>query len=211
MAFHDIDFPLALSRRISGGPVRRTEIVSLVSGHEERNQLWANSRRRYNAGTGLRSLDDLHALIAFFEARRGRFHGFRFRDPADHRSAAPSAKIVATDQALGSGDSAQVQFPLIKTYGDAADSYARRIVKPVAASVLVALDGAVQSSGFTLDAGTGIVTFDAAPASGVAVSAGFVFDTPVRFDTDELQIDHDAFTAGAVPDVPMVELRLKEA
>ena len=63
MAFHEIRFPANLSFGSTGGPERRTEIVTLANGFEERNTPWAQSRRRYDAGLGLRSLDDVAALI----------------------------------------------------------------------------------------------------------------------------------------------------
>ena len=69
MSFHEVRFPANLSFGSVGGPERRTEVVTLTSGFEERNTPWAQSRRRYDAGVGLRSLDDVAALIAFFEAR----------------------------------------------------------------------------------------------------------------------------------------------
>ena len=208
MAFHEVDFPLPLSRRVSGGPERRTDIVALISGHEERNQLWADSRRRYDAGTGLRAIDDIHTLVTFFEARRGRFHGFRFRDPADHKSCAPTAMPAAIDQAIGIGDGATVAFQLARTYDSGTSDWTRTIAKPVSGSVLIALDGTPQASGFSVDDTTGIVTFDTAPAVGIAITAGFEFDFPVRFDTDRLDIDLDAFAAGSAPHVPLVEVRV---
>ena len=66
LSFDEIRFPVSISRGASGGPERNTEIVTLASS-EERNSRWANSRRRYNAGFGLRSLDDIHAVIGFFD------------------------------------------------------------------------------------------------------------------------------------------------
>ena len=74
MAFDDIRFPVGISRGSSGGPERRTEVVTTASGHEQRNTRWADSRRRYNAGFGVKSLDDIHAVVAFFEERRGRLY-----------------------------------------------------------------------------------------------------------------------------------------
>ncbi|MBI1261405.1 MAG: TIGR02217 family protein [Rhizobiales bacterium] len=209
MAFHDTRFPLGIALGARGGPERRTDIVTLGSGFEERNSAWADSRRQYNAGYGLRGLDDIHALIAFFEARHGRLHGFRWRDRADWKSCAPSATPQADDQLIGTGDGTQAAFQLTKTYMSGPASYVRMITKPVAGSVLLAVDG-VATSAFTLDAVTGLVTFDvgAIPASGALVSAGYEFDVPVRFDTDRLEIDLSAFTAGAVPDIPVIEIRV---
>jgi uncharacterized protein (TIGR02217 family) len=210
--FHEIRFPTAIAFGASGGPERKTEIVVLGSGREERNSRWADSKRRYNAGYGIRSLDDLHAVIAFFEERRGRLYGFRWRDRADWKSSAPEVDPAATDQAIGTGDGATAAFQLVKTYGSAFAPYARTIGKPVAGSVVVAVDGAVKAEGsdWTVDATTGIVTFTAGaiPADGAAVTAGYAFDVPVRFDTDRLDINLTSFAAGEIPAIPLVEIRV---
>lgn len=206
MAFHEVRFPAAVSFGSSGGPERRTEIVTLGSGREERNTPWAYGRRRYEAGVGLSTLDELHAVIAFFEARRGRLHGFRWKDHVDFQSCGPLGVVSATDQTIGTGDGAQTAFQLVKVYGDAAGSAVRTITKPVAGSVRVAVDGVEAMSGWSLDAATGVVTFAAAPAMGASVTAGFQFDVPVRFDTDRLSVNLAAFRAGEAPDLPVVEI-----
>jgi uncharacterized protein (TIGR02217 family) len=210
-AFHEVLFPVPVAFGASGGPERRTEIVALGSGHESRNARWADSRRRYDVGTGVRSLDDLHGLIAFFEARRGRLHGFRFRDPVDDRSGPPSATPTPLDQPIGTGTGASAGFALAKTYGSGDSAWTRAIAKPVAGSVRVAVAGVEQAEGtaFTVDAATGLVSFlpGHLPPPGTAVTAGFRFHVPVRFDTDEIRIDLAAFMAGEVPAVPLVEIR----
>jgi uncharacterized protein (TIGR02217 family) len=206
--FHEVRFPLDVSLGSRGGPVRRTDVVTLASGREHRNSRWAHSRRRYDAGLGVRTIDALHAVIAFFEERRGRLHGFRFRDRVDHRSGPPSRPVGPLDQRIGTGDGATRSFPLVKTYGTGASAYARPIPKPVGGSVRVAVAGSERAIGaeFTCDPATGVVAFATAPASGAAITAGFEFDVPVRFDTDELEIDLSAFEAGAVPRIPLVEI-----
>ncbi len=206
--FHEVRFPLALSYGSRGGPERRTEIVTLGSGDEERNALWRHSRRSYNAGPALRRAEDVAVLIAFFEERRGPLYGFRWRDTFDHASAPPGTPVRPTDQPLGRGDGTSTVFPLQKTYGGALAPYARPIAKPVAGSVRLALDGVEQGPDrFTLDPATGLVTFRVAPAAGAAVTAGFTFDVPVRFATARLSIDHQAVLAGVVADIPVIELR----
>src|SRR5882672_755085 len=140
--FHEILFPLSIGFGSSGGPERRTDIVLLASGHEERNSRWADSRRRFNAGTGVHSLADLHTLIGFFEERRGRLYGFRWRDRTDWKSCAPDATPAADDQPIGIGDGVAAAFPLIKTYGSGIAPYQRAIVKPVAGTVRVAVNDA---------------------------------------------------------------------
>lgn len=203
-AFHEIRFPFAIGLGASGGPERRTEIVTLVSGREERNSPWTNSRRRWDAGPGIASLDDIHTLLAFFEARRGRLHGFRFRDPMDNRSCAPSVQPSPADQVLGTGNGGTAAFQLVKHYASGAQSWTRIIAKPVEGSVRAAIDGA--ETPVTTDHTTGLITFDTPPAPGAAITAGFAFDCPVRFDTDRLDIALDTVGAGAVPHVPLVEL-----
>lgn len=207
--FHEVRFPLDVSLRGSGGPVRRTEIVTLASGREHRNSRWADSRRRYDAGLGIRTLDALHAVLGFFEERRGRLYGFRYRDRIDHRSGPPSRAVAPTDQRIGTGDGATRVFALVKAYGDGADAYRRAIAKPAAGSVRVAVNGTEVPGGkVSCDPATGRVTFapDAVPPAGAAITAGFEFDVPVRFDTDELTVDLAAFTAGEVPRIPLIEI-----
>lgn len=212
MSFHEVRFPTGISRGAQGGPERRTDVVVLGSGFEERNSRWADSRRGYNAGYGVRSLDDLHAVIAFFEERRGRLHGFRWRDHSDWKSCPPGSEPNSVDQVIGFGDGARTSFQLTKTYGGAAAPWVRTIRKPVSGSVLVAVDGEAVAEGavFTADPATGFVTFlpGHEPAAGATVSAGFAFDVPVRFDTDKLEINLQGFTHGAIPNIPIVEIRL---
>jgi uncharacterized protein (TIGR02217 family) len=210
--FHEIRFPTAISRAAHGGPERRTDVVVLGSGAEERNARWADSRRSWNAGYGVRSLDDLHAVIAFFEERRGRLHGFRWRDPMDSKSCPPETAPTALDQLIGTGDGATAVFQLTKTYGAAFDPWTREIRKPVAGTILLAVAGATQTPGtdYTVDHSTGILTFEAGhiPAPGQSITAGFEFDVPVRFDTDRLEINLQGFRHGAIPSIPIVEIRL---
>jgi uncharacterized protein (TIGR02217 family) len=128
-------------------------------------------------------------VIAFFEERRGRLYGFRFRDRVDCRSGSPSAAHSATDQRIGTGDGARATFQLVKTYGLAHAPYTRPIVKPVAGTVRVAVNGAEQAaSAFGCDETTGLVTFAAGhlPPAGAAVTAGF--------------------EAGDIPKIPLVEI-----
>lgn len=212
MSFHEVQFPRRLALGSSGGPERKTDIVTLASGFEERNSPWACSRRRYNAGFAVATLGDLHDVIAFFEARQGRLHAFRFRDPLDHKSCAPGAAPQPTDQSIGTGTGSLAAFQLAKTYSSGGASQARTIKKPVAGTVRVAVAGVEQTLGtdFAVDTATGLVTFLAGhlPGAAAAVTAGFEFDVPVRFDSDRLEINIAAFEAGDIPDIPLVEVML---
>ena len=207
MAFHEVRFPDNISRGARGGPERRTQIVELASGAEERNASWANSRRRYDVAYGIRRADDLAAVVAFFEARNGRLHGFRFKDWADFKSCLPSQTPSPTNQPIGTGNGSTTQFPLTKRYTSGAQSWTRAITKPVAGSVTIALNGTPQASGWSVSTATGLITFTTAPAAGMAITAGFEFDVPVRFDTDVLDVTLDLERLGSINSIPLVELR----
>lgn len=209
MAFHEVRLPARLAFGSTGGVERRTEIVTLGSGFERRSTPWAQGRRRYLIGANLRSLDDMAVLTSFFEARRGRLYGFRFRDFADCKSCAPGSAIGPLDQTLGEGDGTRAEFQLVKRYGEDEDPLERRIAKPVAGTVRIAIDGVDLDSGaFAVDAATGLVTLDAPASAGAAVTAGFEFDTPVRFDADRIEVTLESFDAGRMAAVPLIEVRV---
>jgi len=205
MAFHEVRLPSRLAFGSTGGVERRTEIVTLASGHERRSTPWTQGRRRYLIGANLRSLDDMAELTAFFEARRGRLFGFRFRDFADFKSSPPGGAVSPVDQVMGTGDGMRTRFELTKAYGD----QRRDIRKPVEGSVRVAVGGVeVGGSGFSLDGTTGAVTLAVAPTSGAAVTAGFLFDTPVRFDADRVEVTLESFGVGRMAAMPLIEVRV---
>ncbi|MBJ6373613.1 DUF2460 domain-containing protein [Sedimentitalea arenosa] len=210
MNFHEVRFPASLSFGSIGGPERRTDVVTLANGFEERNTPWAHSRRRYDAGLGMRSLDDVETLISFFEARRGQMFGFRWKDWSDFKSSRASANISFDDQVIGVGDGQVTDFPLIKTYRSGDFSYARPIAKPVAGTVRIGIeqDEMRETVDFDLDISTGVVRFSSPPAETMRITAGFEFDVPVRFDTDRIQTSVASFQAGDVPNVPVVEVRI---
>ncbi|MDP5305649.1 DUF2460 domain-containing protein [Paracoccus spongiarum] len=210
MAFHEVRFPANLSFGSIGGPERRTEIVALASGFEERNSPWAHARRRYDAGMGLRSLDDLSALVAFFEARAGQLHGFRWKDWSDYKSCAPSRAPAFDDQEIARGDGDTVTFALTKTYASGPARYHRPITKPVRDTVRAGVGGVERfaDADYTVNHAVGTVTFSQPPEPGAAVTAGFEFDVPVRFDTDRISVSVASFQAGEMPQIPIVEVRV---
>lgn len=209
-AFHDVRFPVDVSFGATGGPERRNEIVTLTSGTERRNLRFAHSRRHFDAGTGVRSLADLYVIVAFFEARRGSFHGFRFRDPFDMKSCRPDLTPGPQDQAIGTGDGERAAYQLVKRYGGGDDAYLRSIAKPVEGTVRVAVGGEerVSPDDFTVDHATGVLTFSGGsiPGEGAVVTAGFEFDVPTRFDAERIEISLSAFKAGQIPSIPIMEI-----
>jgi len=211
MAFHEVQFPTDISKGSSGGPERRTDIVALRSGFEQRNNIWAHSRRRYDASLGLRDTNDLHDVISFFEARSGRLHGFRWKDWTDYRSKGPRTTVTHTDVLVGLGTGAQAAFQLVKRYSSGGVEYVRTIRKPVLGTVLVGVNGTAKTAGvhYDLDINTGVITFTGGniPGAGQSVTAGFWFDVPVRFDTEFLSVSVDAFEAGTIQSIDILEIR----
>ena len=210
MSFHEVRFPASLSFGSTGGPERRTDVVTLANGFEERNTPWRHSRRRYDAGVAMRSLDDIETLIAFFEARQGQIHGFRWKDWTDYKSCTAKSDIRFDDQIIGTGDDVTARFQLIKTYRSGDSTYERPISKPVEGKVHLGLNGAEQRENvdYEIDTTTGLVTFAHPVNAGVRVTAGFEFDVPVRFDVDRITTSLASFQAGDIPSVPILELRV---
>lgn len=208
MSFHDVRFPTRLSRGSSGGPQRRTEIVTLNNGHEVRNAAWADARRRYDAGLGVQSADDLSEILAFFEARRGRLHAFRWKDWLDCKSSLPSEPVSANDQLLGVGNGVTSAYPLRKAYSSGGHTYFRPITKAVPETVRVAIDGLaiVEDQDWTFDGET--VELTVPLPLGATLTAGFEFDVPVRFAEDGIEVSLTAMEAGEIPVIPVVEVRL---
>ncbi len=192
-AFHDVRLPLRFALGATGGIERRTQIIPLASGRETRNGVWAGSKRSWELAGAVQRTEDVAALIAFFEARGGRLHGFRFRDPLGH---------AATGEVLGTGDGEMTGFQLVKRVGD----MARMISKPVGGTVRVFIDGVEVATGWQLDELTGLISFDTPPGTGEVITADFEFDVPVRFDTDRLETRIDGFGTASLVSVPLIEI-----
>lgn len=204
-AFDDILYPLALGRDASVSPEFSTTVATTASGHERRNSLWSDARLRFDVGPGIRSEAELGVLIAFFRARRGPARGFRLADPFDFSSNGMAGTPTPSDQLLGAGDGIRSVFDLVKNYGDGADPQQRVITRPRIGTILVSIDG-TQVAGWTWRQG-GQIEFDTAPPDGAEVRAGFLFDVPVRFAEDRLDVTGANFTAGEAPSVPLLEIR----
>lgn len=201
--FDDVSFPIEIGAEASVAPGFSTNVVTSASGYEYRNVNWQQARLRFDAGPGVRGEAEVETLLAFFRARRGAAIGFRFRDPYDFSSSGMTGTSAATDQVIGTGDGATTTFPLVKTYGTGEQ---RRITRPVAGSVSIAVGGVEQSTGWSLEA-LGQVVFVTPPAAGAAITAGYLFDVPVRFADDKLEVHRASFLAGEAPSVPLIEIR----
>jgi len=216
MAFHEVQFPPQIAYGAVGGPVWSTVVTATAAGIEQRNQAWVNARHQYEVGTGIRSLGHFASVLRFFHARRGRLHGFRFKDWQDFTSStAPTVAVTPLDQALGGY--AGLPLPLAKTYADTAGGWTRSITRPVAGTLRVAVNGTEQASPgwsypWAVDTTTGLLSFTGSgatlPTPGAAITAGFEFDVPVRFDTDRLPGSYETWQAVAVRDITLIEIRI---
>lgn len=199
MAFHEVQFPNDIAYGATGGPEFATSVVATASGFEQRNINWSAARGRWDVASGLKKQTQLDTLVAFFRARKGRAHGFRFKDWTDFKAIA---------QALGTGNGTITTFQLIRTYSSGGATDVRTITKPVAGTVKVYLAGVQQMSGWSVNTTTGIITFSTPPANGVAVSADYEFDVPVRFDTDRMAVTIEQVNLHQWSGIPIVEIRV---
>ena len=204
-AFDDVLYPLALGRDTSASPEFSTAISLTASGFERRNSQWSDARMNYDVGPGIRSQAELGVLLQFFRARRGPARGFRLADPFDYSSNGLSGSPTPTDQLLGLGDGLTASFQLLKTYGGGDEPQIRKVTRPRAETIVVSVDGTATTD-WTLSS-RGKIIFTHAPAQDAEVRAGFLFDVPVRFAQDRLDISGATFAADEAPSVPLIEIR----
>jgi uncharacterized protein (TIGR02217 family) len=207
MSFVETQFPTSISYGSRGGPKFSTSIITVANGVEQRNVNWSKGRASYDASYGVRTQLELHDLITFFRARQGKAYGFRFKDWSDFKSVDPNNTTTDIDQLIGTGTGALTTFQLKKNYISGPTTFVRDIKKPVTGTVKISVNNVSQPTGWSVDTTTGIVTFSVAPGNGLLVKAGFEFDVPVRFDTDELSISLDDYNIGSTS-VPIVELNI---
>lgn len=205
--FHEVRFPTSISKGSSGGPRRRTDVVTLRSGYEERNAVWADSRREYDAGLGLRHLDDMHEVLEFFEARLGRLYGFRWRDWTDFKSCAPGALVAATNQAIGVPLVVGEIQQITKRYSSGLTSYTRVITKPVVSTILAEYAGFDVLGDLLVDESSGQFRLLRPVIPGEMIYLGFEFDVPVRFVNDYIDVSVEQFNAGSLPQLNVIEVK----
>ena len=197
-SFHEVRFPVDIAYGSVGGPEYSTDVIVTHGGYEKRNINWEAPRNLYNVAYGVQSQSQLDVLVAFFRARKGKAYGFRFKDWGDYQ---------ALNQQIGVGDGDEVNFQLVRNYESGVNSESRMISKPVENTVSVYIDDVLQASGWTLEANTGIITFDTAPDVAAIIKADFEFDVPVRFDTDRLSVTLEDYGTYSLSEVLLVELR----
>lgn len=209
MSFDEIRFPDEIAYGSSGGPMRKTQIVNLASGFEQRNTPWSSSRRKFDISFGIKSYDQLLEVIEFWEARHGQLYGFRFKDYSDFKSCPPSQTASNIDQTIAIADGVSNFYQITKTYASGSRSYVRDIKKPVTDTVVISLDDVTLApSEYTVDYTTGIITFDNIPPLDTVIKAGYEFDVPVRFDADSIITNLANFEKGNLDAIQLIEIRV---
>lgn len=184
-------FPDDISYGAAGGPGYKTDIVSVNSGYESRNQVWSLPLASYDAAHGVKTQAQLDVLIAFFRNAKGKANGFRYKDWLDYSVDATTGKLVAT----GVTD----EWQMVKRYTTGALTEDRTIQKPVSGTVTIS-GGGTYSVNYT----TGKVTRTAG-----ASPTGWIgeFDVPCRFDIDQMKASIENVSAYAWAQIPVVEVR----
>lgn len=219
MAVHEVRLPDDIERGAVGGPQFKTLVHESDTGFEQRDIKWSQARGSWDISYGIMAIDDPDSLKtvvsdinAFFRAREGRAHSFRFKDWSDFEIGDPSDPSN-DNQPIGVGDDSTVNFQIFKRYTSGGINYDRTLYKIVQGTLSVFIDAVLQVEGggndYTVDYDTGIITFNLAPTAGQTISIACEFDVLVRFNTDKLNISVETFNAGSIPGIEIIELRLE--
>lgn len=217
MAFLDIYMPEEIpGYPCVSAPRTKTTIQVNAGGGERTNQEWEHPLMKFVLPEGVRNWDVVQSLAKMWRITAGPAKSFAWRDPLDFSSGdldAPNPEVdpvpVMTDQVIGTGDGFTDSFQLTKTYSYGSESYERPIYLPVLSTVVVAVDGVlIDEADYTVSRPGGIVGFDVPPAAFSSITAGFLFDVEVRFESD------DAFEGilrtwqtGGFADITLIEKR----
>lgn len=212
--FIDKEFPLIPGFGTKGGPGFRTSITKVSGGVEQRNQLWQFPLGRWEVIVPPGRAVDYYQLVLLHIAAEGMTHTFAFKDQLDHLSGEPRSTIGFEDCQIGTGDGVTTAFQLIKPYVFGNKTTNRKITRPLQGTVRSGVGGVEASEGggagqWTLDYTTGLLQYNGAPPNGQAVTAGFEFRVPVRFDVDRLPTVLENTTVGEGP-VPQATFGLDE-
>lgn len=197
LPFDDQRLPVDVEVGAHGGPKFQTTVTMLGNGSEQRNSDWSEQRCEFDVGYGISSFDDLAAVKAHFYARRGRWRSFPFKDWTDY---------TIEDEVIGTGTGAVSDFQITKTYEPSGFPYVRDITRPVSGTLLVYINGVLKTLSTHYTVGLGLIHFLSAPAAAAVITATCEFDIPMRYDTDKFDQVLEAFNAGSVPSLPLVEV-----
>lgn len=203
MSFIEERMPICQSFGTAGGPEFSTDVITVDSGYERRNENWEESRGRWDIVQNTLNRSETLQMIAFFRSVKGKAVGFRFKDWTDYE---------ADNELIGTGTGSEDTFQLKKTYTTSTASSERTITKPVQGTVEIFVNSVLktETTHYTIDYATGIVTFTGGnePANGHEVRWTGEFDVPVRFDVDQFSASQDSHNNISIPNLPIVEIRV---
>lgn len=177
-------FPACPKFGHTSSPDYSVTTVKTAGGWERRNANWDETLMRFEltVGPGPGLIDEIQELLEYWHAVGGNEIGFRYKDPSDYKSCRVGSNVAATDQPLIQITGSTYQ--LTKRYAAGAQTKDRSIRKPVTGTILIADDDTVktETTDYTIDYTTGIVTLLFSPVSTGDLTWGGEFDVPVRFD-----------------------------
>lgn len=171
-------------------PKWSTQISQVDSGAEQANQRWAHPLYRFTMPEVIREQVTFEAVRDQWLAMRGPAFTWPWQDPMDFASVALDAPTVVPvltrfDQIIGTGDGVTRTFQLKKTYVRGSQTYVRDIHLPVLSTVLIGVAGMDPGAVWSVSRPGGEVTFNAAPTPGQSITAGYLYDVEVRFESDD--------------------------
>ena len=196
IVFDDVRLDEKISYGSRVGPVYRTTIIAGEAGYEQAVQHWSRGRLQMIIGSGLKDRDDAALLIAFFRARAGRARAFRVKDWTDYTTVDQPCLLLTS----GADDTYQLQ----KHYTSGGVTEIRSITKPVSATATVKRNGIAVGSGYSINYATGVLTVS--PSLGGTWTWSGQFDVPMRFDTDVMDMNIEAFDTRTWEGIPLIEV-----
>lgn len=211
------------------------------SGLEQRNRNWALVRNKYQLDLVARPLSVYQTMLEFWLAVGGRADAFRFFDATDFSF---SITAVTPSLGDGVNTVFQLQKIYTVGAGPNARAYTRTISKPIMSHQSTTVGSSINYNGsavitdfqgnslpdtvvmfdngvsapnlnpYTIDATTGLVTFNTPPVNGHAITSTGQFHVPVRFDSDDwpAQIVESNIQSGgtlvAVTGIQLVEVKI---
>jgi uncharacterized protein (TIGR02217 family) len=171
-----------ISAGLKGRDIRRNQRVTTDSGASAVNIVWTQTLREYEIATIPLQRADWEYIASIHEITHGGAYGFLLEDPKDYHSTSTTSVTQTMGRVadLGGGE-----YQAYKRYLNIASGryHDRRITRPNASQFALYISGVLQSTGYTLDAETGIVTIDSAPAAANVSWVGR-FYVPVHFQSD---------------------------
>lgn len=202
-----VKLPDDIERGARGGPTFNTDVIISSSGHVSTNQRWSLPLYKWDIGYGIQTMEDVDAILQVFIGARGRVYGFRFKDWSDYQ-------IPLITNVIGTGDGAETDFQIYKTYTNGVRTLQRKITRPVdngTIEVQVAgtpyTEGGGGGTGYTVDYSTGIISFNVAPPNLNAVYCKCEFDIPVMFESDEIGVVLETYDAAEIDNIIVMEIR----